>query len=361
MANPQSFEFRMSKKVAELTQVVHMLFSRNHERELEIEALKDAYEYEIHLVVKDAKNRLSEKDSLVGQLQQQLTSQATSSVDTQNMEETLEKIADLEHQISFEKQNYAKLNMLHEQNQEQLHQMALQKEHEEKHFEQRLYSKNKEIEGLIVQIQSYEAKLSGSEKEESLRMGQLNAMTLSLKNENENLRKTLIESESKKDLYHQKLRQLEEERKNAQEKPQLVSKNIQTEPIENNTGKSMEDKIIELRKEVARLRNELKNREGNFNRVFSDQTPILLERSRSRTRQYSSKNFKSEEVLRAEELRGFMLSPVRPTSSARSTPPPLPQLSVSSSKTPMLEKPKPLPREFLKQRAASEQATRLST
>ena len=28
------FDFRMSKKVAELTQVVHMLFTRNHEKEV---------------------------------------------------------------------------------------------------------------------------------------------------------------------------------------------------------------------------------------------------------------------------------------------------------------------------------------
>ena len=31
----KSFEFRMCKKVAELTQVVHMLFTRNHEKEVE--------------------------------------------------------------------------------------------------------------------------------------------------------------------------------------------------------------------------------------------------------------------------------------------------------------------------------------
>lgn len=30
----KGFEYKMSKKVAELTQVVHMLFMRNHEREV---------------------------------------------------------------------------------------------------------------------------------------------------------------------------------------------------------------------------------------------------------------------------------------------------------------------------------------
>jgi chromosome segregation ATPase len=48
----------MSKKVAELTQVVHMLFTRNHEKEVEIEAMKEAYEYEILLVQEDSQNRI---------------------------------------------------------------------------------------------------------------------------------------------------------------------------------------------------------------------------------------------------------------------------------------------------------------
>ena len=53
-----SYGFRMSKKVAELTQVVHMLFVRNHEKEIENEALRVAYEDEIAEVIADAKSRL---------------------------------------------------------------------------------------------------------------------------------------------------------------------------------------------------------------------------------------------------------------------------------------------------------------
>ena len=50
----------MSKKVAELTQVVHMLFTRNHEKEVEIEALKEAYEFEISEVISDARARIAQ-------------------------------------------------------------------------------------------------------------------------------------------------------------------------------------------------------------------------------------------------------------------------------------------------------------
>ena len=56
--NKKTFEYRMSKKVAELTQVVHMLFTRNHEKEVEIEALKDAYEYEIEVITSEARSKI---------------------------------------------------------------------------------------------------------------------------------------------------------------------------------------------------------------------------------------------------------------------------------------------------------------
>ena len=72
----KSFEFRMSKKVAELTQVVHMLFTRNHEKEVELEALKESYEYEIELVIKDAKNRIRRLESQILGLQKQHTESA---------------------------------------------------------------------------------------------------------------------------------------------------------------------------------------------------------------------------------------------------------------------------------------------
>lgn len=68
----RTLEFRMSKKVAELTQVVHMLFTRNHEKEVEIDALKDAYEHEITKVTADAKGKISNLENKVGELERKL-------------------------------------------------------------------------------------------------------------------------------------------------------------------------------------------------------------------------------------------------------------------------------------------------
>ena len=58
----------MCKKVAELTQVVHMLFTRNHEKEVEIDALKKSYEHEIDLVLKDARGKIDKLEKCVADL-----------------------------------------------------------------------------------------------------------------------------------------------------------------------------------------------------------------------------------------------------------------------------------------------------
>ena len=79
----------MSKKVAELTQVVHMLFTRNHEKEVEIEALKEAYELEISEAISDARSRISQ---LERQREDSLRQQAG---DTDRIRKLLE--GELEH------------------------------------------------------------------------------------------------------------------------------------------------------------------------------------------------------------------------------------------------------------------------
>ena len=50
---------KLSRKIAELTMVIHLLFTRNHERELEMEAVKTAYEHEIAVVLEEAKGKIS--------------------------------------------------------------------------------------------------------------------------------------------------------------------------------------------------------------------------------------------------------------------------------------------------------------
>ena len=45
-----------------------MLFTRNHEKEVELEALKDAYEYEIDLIIQDARSKLEKQEVRIQEL-----------------------------------------------------------------------------------------------------------------------------------------------------------------------------------------------------------------------------------------------------------------------------------------------------
>lgn len=60
---------KLSRKIAELTMVIHLLFTRNHERELELEALKTAYEHEISLILEEAKGKISWLEGQLNELE----------------------------------------------------------------------------------------------------------------------------------------------------------------------------------------------------------------------------------------------------------------------------------------------------
>lgn len=88
-SSKKSFDFRMSKKVAELTQVVHMLFTRNHEKEIETEALKDAYEDEIDAVIKDAKTKITDLEKQLSDLKSLTTTNDNAWKETERIKSTL--------------------------------------------------------------------------------------------------------------------------------------------------------------------------------------------------------------------------------------------------------------------------------
>lgn len=110
LSNSKSFEYRVSKKIAELTQVVHMLFTRNQEKEVEIEALTDAYEYEIELVQQDARGIIGRLEEKVKAIEHQLetVTQQSSSSDI----ELKAKLFDTEQQLQQEKYKNHKLSEL---------------------------------------------------------------------------------------------------------------------------------------------------------------------------------------------------------------------------------------------------------
>lgn len=56
---PTDLKAKLSRKIAELTMVVHLLFTRNHEREVEIDALKSVYSKEIKKIQEDVKGKVT--------------------------------------------------------------------------------------------------------------------------------------------------------------------------------------------------------------------------------------------------------------------------------------------------------------
>lgn len=101
----RALDFRMSKKVAELTQVVHMLFTRNHEKEVELEAIRDAYEDEIDAVLVDAKGRINELRTQAERLERQAKVDADliASFQSINVDDLKKRLTSTEEQLAEEK------------------------------------------------------------------------------------------------------------------------------------------------------------------------------------------------------------------------------------------------------------------
>lgn len=57
---PPEVFVKMSKKVAQLTKVIHYLYSKQDDHDVHIESLIDAYEHEVDTVIVDANQKLDQ-------------------------------------------------------------------------------------------------------------------------------------------------------------------------------------------------------------------------------------------------------------------------------------------------------------
>ncbi|KAK3097333.1 hypothetical protein FSP39_008767 [Pinctada imbricata] len=250
----KTFDFRMSKKVAELTQVVHMLFTRNHEKEVEIEALKDAYEYEIQLVQEDATERLGKLEEKRLELERMLDKErklgkervksAVQQEASSREEEWKEKLKSMEKQLTEEKKESNNLRDLLINAQKDIEKLRqgvaeqLQSKNEE------IQKKNQELERLRQKVANLEQKNSESEKH-------FKEIIKDLERSNEKLEKELSQLQALLEETHRG-------------KMHFESKSQKLETDDYN------EEVEKLRREVQRYRMELSNRDNNFNRMFSD-------------------------------------------------------------------------------------------
>ena len=237
--NKKSFDFRMSKKVAELTQVVHMLFTRNHEKEMEIEALKDAYEDEINCVIKDAKGKICDVEKQLEKLSSKSSFDANGLKEIKRMEQLMKdkdeewknKTAMLQLQLKNEKlecQNVRDLLIQAQKDIERLRESQSQDEAKKTSENEKL---NKENEQMKSQIQMMKKQLNGSPNSEVFQELQKNYNHIV--KDFSSLKDTLMGSEKTRE--------------------QLASKN-----------KSLEEQIRELKKEIHKTneRNSASARQG---------------------------------------------------------------------------------------------------
>ena len=219
MAAPmkKSFEFRMSKKVAELTQVVHMLFTRNHEKEVELEALKNAYEYEIELVIKDAKSRIDKIQTLLydsERLRHGDNNKLKASIqnDQEKMEQNWKKkVETLEHQLLGEKLECSTARDMLINAQQDMERLKSSQVKEIQQKQQDILNRDKEIERLKRVNMDLEKQYGQSDSKSQNALLGLKKAYETLETDCNKVRDNLDESERTRDRLVGRNRQLENE------------------------------------------------------------------------------------------------------------------------------------------------------
>ncbi|XP_052100841.1 protein FAM184A-like isoform X1 [Mytilus californianus] len=337
----KTFEFRMSKKVSELTQVVHMLFTRNHEKEVEIEAMKEAFEYEILLVQEDAQNRIDNLETKRLELELELDRERKAGQD--RLKSALKNEADSREEEWKAKLIASEKNLLEEKSEcQNLRDLLINAQRDIEKLRQgvadQLASKNEEIlrknqeldklrklvanlektqvetethykeiirdlektnEKLEKELQQLQALLEETHRNK-MKLEEKNAkLETDLKNLRKDFSRKVAEVvASQKMQHHQQLQQVQSHQQpSTRLSPGAFTREDRVRssrsPIPSNSAKrrnsrdsrqiapkrdeDYNDELEKLRREVQRYRMELSNRDSNFNRVFSTQQPLTVD------------------------------------------------------------------------------------
>ncbi|XP_070542272.1 uncharacterized protein PF3D7_1120000-like isoform X2 [Ptychodera flava] len=283
----RTFEFKMCKKVAELTQVVHMLFTRNHEKEVEIDALKDAYEEEITSVITDARGRIAQMD------RELLEARKKAMKDTSKLKDDMrESFKNQERKHAEEiKERDEKISKLQKE-MEDLKKQLLAANAAVYKFEQGVSNESQDLLRQIREKDKQLNKLEGhlANKEKSLHekehlvkklTKQLEQTEARLANELQELKKTLAEVTESRDSLILKNRHLEEDlrllKKELRKRLQNGGDRDSANSNQPKTHGNPNEEIERLKREIRWYRMELSNREGNFNRVFAENRPVRID------------------------------------------------------------------------------------
>ncbi|XP_039274434.2 uncharacterized protein LOC120348387 [Styela clava] len=288
------YGYKMSKKVAELTQVVHMLFTRNHEREVELDELRDAYEQEITAVIQDARSKIERLEYQLRESERKRKKESDEvSLNISNLlREAQERMDSLKNDLHEEKKESTHLRDLLTQAHKDLEILKhgstgvtgdLQKkskilEEKEKEFqkmwhsytelESRYISNSKHTEDLKKQLEL----AHDTERRNKLHTEKMLKAVEEKKRFSQELAKKLKSYEEEVKVLK---RELNKKTKEGSKDSRLDAELKDSENYDKDERKFWKD-VEKLRRENEWLRNEIKNREGNFNRVFANFHPVFV-------------------------------------------------------------------------------------
>lgn len=384
----KTFEFRMSKKVSELTQVVHMLFTRNHEKEVEIEAMKEAFEYEILLVQEDAQNRIDNLETKRLELELELDRERKAGQD--RLKSALKNEADSREEEWKAKLIASEKNLLEEKSEcQNLRDLLINAQRDIEKLRQgvadQLASKNEEILRKNQELDKLRKLVANLEKTQVETETHYKEIIRDLEKTNEKLEKELQQLQALLEETHRNKMKLEEKnakletdlknlRKDFSRKvaevvaSQKMQHHQQLQQVQSHQQPSTRlspgaftdynDELEKLRREVQRYRMELSNRDSNFNRVFSTQQPLTVDPRAGKigmsSQQVIASHRNNEPLLSKEKSFSYAFvqsidESKRPSSSrASSAASRLPVLSQEQkNRLTKLMRPKPLSKEAL--------------
>jgi len=323
---------KLSRKIAELTMVIHLLFTRNHEREFEVEALKTAYEHEISVILDEAKGKISWLEGQLDELEKFRVlldlKNTESEKDKQQISDLQNKIAELtallEHKDQLitvaEKQIVELKESLVDKlksGDEQVALMTVELENvkkENSELKEKFKGKTDKVKKCQNQIQNLQSKVKALEdelndileKKERLEnsvnglqgdwQDEIDKLSLRIEEYTKQQKEDQMRAEKlewKNKQLSQLVRELEEDkrqlelkiqqyidernkRKESKRSPRPVTKGSPEVP-RTTPAFDRDDELERLRREVQRYRLELSNRESNFNRMFTDHHPVIVE------------------------------------------------------------------------------------
>lgn len=322
---------KLSRKIAELTMVIHLLFTRNHEREIEVESLKTAYEHEISVILEEAKGKISWLEGQLDELEKyrvlldlkntEIEKDKQQIQDLQNREEELN--AQLGHKdqllIIAEKQIVQLKESLMDMSNSRDDHLSVELENVKKdnsNLKEKIKVKNDKIKKSQNQVDNLQSTvktledelkdvlekkqrlevsvddLQGDWQDEIKRLGQKIAEYTKQQQEdqtrasklewkNKQLSHQVKELEDEKQQLELKIQQYVDERnkrKESKRSPRSVTKGSPEVPRPSPIDR--DDELERLRREVQRYRLELSNREMSFNRMFTDHKPVIVDPNR---------------------------------------------------------------------------------